>query len=193
MNILWGLMIVIGVVYAALTGRLAAVSEEAIASAKDAVTLCITMAGVVAFWVGIMRVAEENGFVEKAVGKMTPILSFLFPNIDCRKPAANYIATNIIANILGLGWAATPAGLRAMKELKEEENCAGVATDTMCDFLILNISSLQLIPINMIAYRTQYGSVTPTAIVGPAIIATVLSSVAAILFIKIRHMWRRKA
>ena len=101
--------------------------------------------------------------------------------------ARRYIATNMVANFLGLGWAATPAGLSAMKELKRLEETEGRATSAMCDFLIINISSLQLIPVNIIAYRSQYGSVSPAAIVGPAILATTVSTLAAVVFIKIRQ------
>ena len=94
------------------------------------------------------------------------------------------MATNMVSNFLGLGWAATPAGISAMKELKRQQKMSNQATDAMCDFLIINISSLQLIPVNVIAYRSQYGSVHPTAIVGPALAATAASTVAAVLFCK---------
>lgn len=212
MNYLWGFMILIGVVYAAFTGRIPAVTEAAINSAKEAVTLCITMMGVMSFWVGMMRIAEHGGIIEGATKKLMPVLRFLFPRIPREHLANRYIATNMIANFFGLGWAATPAGLKAMEELAnlEEErkngkiqikNTAdknkkrnlwtsggmlrGIASNEMCIFLILNISSLQLIPVNIIAYRTQYGSVNPTAIVGPGIAATAVSTGVAIVFCKI--------
>lgn len=188
MNYLWGGMIVIGVIYGALTGRLDAVTDQALSSAKEAVTLCITMAGVMAFWVGIMRIAERAGMVEHAAHKLNPIITFLFPEVPKGCPARVHIATNMAANLLGLGWAATPAGLSAMKELKKLDAENSRASDAMCDFLIINISSLQLIPVNMIAYRSQYGSVNPAAVVGPAIIATAVSTGAAVLFIKLRHL-----
>lgn len=209
MNYLWGIMMLIGVVYGTLTGNLEAVTEQALSSAKEAVSLCITMAGVMAFWVGMMQIADSAGIIKQAVKALNPVISFLFPNLSKEHPARKPIATNIVANVLGLGWAATPAGLEAMKALsgeKQEETIvervanAGkikegmgespgrIATDTMCDFLILNISSLQLIPVNIIAYRSQYGSVNPSYIVGPAIVATALSTLAAVLFIKIRQL-----
>ena len=196
MNYLWGGMIVIGVIYGAVTGRLDAVTDQALSSAKEAVTLCITMAGVMAFWVGIMRIAERAGMVEHAARKLNPLMSFLFPSVPKASAARTYMSTNMVANFLGLGWAATPAGLSAMKELKKLDAEQGRATDAMCDFLILNISSLQLIPVNIIAYRSQYGSVNPAAIVGPAIIATAISTGAAVLFIKLRQLcsnrkWKR--
>lgn len=101
------------------------------------------------------------------------------------------MATNMVSNFLGLGWAATPAGISAMKELKRLQKMSNQATDAMCDFLIINISSLQLIPVNIIAYRSQYGAVSPAAIVGPAIIATSISTLAAVIFIKFRQAFGR--
>ncbi len=227
MNYLWGFMIVIGVVYAAFHGTLPEVTEAAISSAKEAVTLCISMMGVMSFWVGIMRIAENAGIIEGATKKLMPFLRFLFPNIPKEHPANRYIAANMIANIFGLGWAATPAGLKAMEELAKLEDerrnagikpeemhgvherkghgykggrkiirsraavPAGAASDEMCTFLIINISSLQLISVNMIAYRSQYGSVNPAAIVGPGIVATMVSTVAAIVFCKIMNGKRK--
>lgn len=220
MNYLWGLMIVIGVVFAAFQGTLPQVTEAAISSAKEAVTLCITMMGVMSFWVGIMRIAENSGIIEGATKKLMPFLHFLFPNIPKGHPANRYIATNMIANIFGLGWAATPAGLKAMEELSklEEERSIGsienrldekknrrrkhkkvyampkgTASNEMCTFLVLNISSLQLISVNMIAYRSQYGSVNPAAVVGPGIAATLVSTAAAVVFCKVIEWKKRRA
>jgi spore maturation protein A len=185
MNYLWGIMLLIGVVYAALTGNLAEVTDQALLSAKEAVTLCITMAGVMAFWVGIMEIAEKAGFMDAAARLLSPVLSFLFPRIPKDHPARKQIAANMVANILGLGWAATPAGLNAMKELQQlEEERSDTASNEMCIFLIINISSLQLIPVNIIAYRSQYGSVNPAYIVGPAMAATAVSTLVGVIFCK---------
>lgn len=196
LNYLWGFMLLIGVVYAAITGNLPDVTDAALDSAKEAVTLCITMTGVMAFWVGLMRIGENAGIIAAATRKLKPFLRFMFPKLPPEHPANEYIATNMIANIFGLGWAATPAGLKAMEELETLEEDRrngrlpgpvrkqGIASNEMCTFLILNISSLQLIPVNIIAYRSQYGSVNPTAIVGPAIVATAVSTVTAIIFSK---------
>lgn len=190
MNHLWAGMMLIGVIYGAFTGRIDAVTDAALESAKDAVMLCITMLGVMSFWSGLMEIASRAGIIELASRKMRPLIRFLFPNIPNGHLAAEYITTNFIANFLGLGWAATPAGLQAMEalgELEEERRTVpqGVASKEMCDFLILNISSLQLIPMNIIAYRSQYGSVEPTAIVGPAIVATTVSTLTAVVFCKV--------
>ncbi len=110
MNYLWGLMIIIGVVFAAFNGTLPAVTDAALDSAKEAITLCITMMGVMSFWVGMMRIAEKSGIIDGATRRLGPCLSFLFPNIPKNHPVNQYIATNMIANVFGLGWAATPAG-----------------------------------------------------------------------------------
>ena len=149
-------------------------------------------------WVGMMRIAEKSGLLEAMEQRMQPVLNFLFPEIPGNHPSRKSIATNLLANVLGLGWAATPAGLKAMEELSdlEEERrrkkqravAVGAASNEMCDFLILNISSLQLIPVNIIAFRTEYGSVTPTAIVGPAILATAISTGAAVLYIQTKKL-----
>lgn len=185
LNYLWGFMILIGIIYAALTGRLPEVTDAALDSAREAVTLCITMVGVMSFWVGLMRIAENSGIISGAAKKLNPFLRFMFPGIPKGHKANEYISTNMIANIFGLGWAATPAGLKAMEELGKLNHHSKTASKEMCTFLIINISSLQLIPVNMIAYRSQYGSANPARIVGPAIVATLISTFAGILFAKI--------
>ena len=192
LNYIWAFMILVGIVYGALTGNISAVSNAALDSAKEAVTLCITMLGIISMWSGIMEVAKSAGMIEAATRKCGRILHFLFPRIPASHPAREYIATNMIANILGLGWAATPAGLKAMEALSElERERTGkspiIATNEMCTFLILNISSLQLIPVNMIAYRSQYGSPNPTAIIAPAIAATLFSSLVAVVYCKVKE------
>lgn len=198
LNMIWAVMILLAVVYAAFTGRMSDVTNAALNSAGEAISLCLTMAGVVALWMGLMEIAKKSGLIEKLAKGISPLLTFLFPRIPGDHPAREYIATNIIANVLGLGWACTPAGLRAMEELAKLEGERGTpgygeetaaqrsASNEMCSFLILNISSLQLIPVNMIAYRSQYGSVKPTAIIAPAIAATLFSSVVAILYCKLK-------
>ena len=185
LNYLWGFMIVIGILYAAFTGNFTAVTNAALDSSKEAVTLCITMVGVMSLWVGLMRIAENCGIIRGAAKMLNPLLRFMFPNIPKGHKANEYISTNIIANVFGLGWAATPAGLKAMEEMGKLNNHSKVASKEMCTFLILNVSSFQLIPVNMIAYHSQYGSTNPTAILGPAIIATFFSTLAGIVFAKI--------
>ncbi len=226
LNYIWAFMILIGVVYGAFTGKMAEVTNAALDSAGDAVSLCITMIGVMALWVGLMEIAQKSGLIAKLTKGIQPFISFLFPRIPKGHPAREYIATNLIANVLGLGWACTPAGLKAMEELakleaergtpgyaldgtakKSDAEAAGVhdggamgrgkgkqervASNEMCTFLILNISSLQLIPVNMIAYRSQYGSVNPTGIIAPAIVATFVSTAVAVVYCKGKDRKRR--
>ncbi len=213
LNILWGAMMLIGFTYGAMPGRMGEITDAALSSAKEAVVLCITMAGIVAMWMGVMEIARSSGMIEKMTEKMQPLLRFLFPNLPRDHPAMEYISANIIANFLGLGWGATPFGLKAMEKLAEleeerrQENGQeaginsrgklrilprGTASNEMCTFLILNISSLQLIPVNIIAYRSQYGSTNPAGIVGPGIVATLLSTVVAIVFCKFKDRKRRE-
>lgn len=222
LNYLWAGMILIGVLYAACTGNISAVTDAALDSAGEAISLCITMAGVMALWMGLMEIGQQSGLMERMTKGIGPFLNFMFPGIPKKHPAREYIATNIIANVLGLGWACTPAGLKAMEALAGlerergnpeymdgddsateggqrghgtvKENAKGksrCASNEMCTFLILNISSLQLIPVNMIAYRSQYGSVNPAVIVAPAIVATAVSTVAAVMYCKIMDRKKR--
>lgn len=223
LNYLWAFMILVGIIYAAFTGNMSSVTDAALDSAGEAISLCITMAGVMALWMGLMEIAKKAGLIEKMTRGISPFLNFMFPRIPKEHPAREYIATNIIANVLGLGWACTPAGLKAMEALADLEAERGnpaylddmekkhsmeknhskevfeseakkksgrktrerVASNEMCIFLIINISSLQLIPVNMIAYRSQYGSVSPASIIAPSIIATLISTVVAIIYCKI--------
>lgn len=200
LNLLWSAMILIGIIFAAFTGNIPDITDAAIDSSKEAITLCITMMGIMSFWTGLMEIASKSGIIEALSDKLSPLMRFLFPKLPPDHPANEPITTNFIANILGLGWAATPAGLRAMTELAnlEEERRAGkiagpvrprgIASDEMCTFLILNISSLQLIPINVIAYRSQYGSVNPASITGAAILATSISTLAAVCYCKCKTL-----
>lgn len=225
LNYLWAGMTLTGILWGAFHGQLSTVTDGALQASKEAVTLCITMLGVMTFWTGILEIAHKSGLVDQLSGKMSPVLSFLFPRLDPKGEARRQIAVNVIANVLGLGWAATPAGLRAMEELKkveEERRLAepesgswrnreqtagnrqrstngrnlsdvhaqprGTASNEMCTFLIINISSLQLIPMNMIAYRSQYGSINPGVIIGPALVATLISTVVAVVYCKVMDL-----
>ncbi|MCI9139283.1 nucleoside recognition protein [bacterium 1XD42-8] len=185
LNYIWGFMIIVGILFGALNGTIPDITDAALNSAKDAVTLCITMTGVMSLWVGLMEIAKNTGLISSITKKIQPFIDFMFPNIPKGHIAREHISTNIIANVLGLGWAATPAGLKAMEALQELNKGRKTASTEMCTFLIINISSLQLIPVNVIAYRSQYGSVNPVGIVGPALLATICSTLAGILFAKI--------
>ena len=205
LNYIWAGMILLGVIYGVCTGQMSALTGGALDSAREAVSLCITMAGVMALWMGLMEIAQASGMIAKMTKGIRPFLKFMFPRLPEDHPAGEYITTNLIANVLGLGWACTPAGLKAMEQLAElEKQRAGqgtekgrqgsedrrygaeatVASNEMCTFLILNISSLQLIPVNMIAYRSQYGSANPAVIIAPALVATLFSTIIAIIYCK---------
>ena len=189
LNYLWAGMILLGIIVAAFQGNLEVVCEGIVDSSKEAVELLFIMAGVVSMWNGMLYIAKNSGLIEHLTKKMRPFLRILFPRLPKDHIANEYISANFIANILGLGWACTPTGIQAMQALKQLEkergNESGIASDEMCTFLLLNISSLQLIPMNMIAYRTQYGSVNPMVVVGPSLLATTMTTVLAFILCKI--------
>lgn len=214
MNYIWGGMLIIGIIFGVVTGNMQAVTDAVLQSSKEAVTLGISMFGIVAFWTGLMEVAGEAGVIAGLTRLIAPFMRFLFPQIPKGHRAWDSLSANFVANILGLGWAATPAGLRAMSDLEELERERGneeymdakvgmaasngfadcgarTASNEMCTFLIMNISSLQLVPVSIIAYRSQYGSANPTAVVGPAIAATAVSTLAAVAFCKVMSKKRR--
>ena len=182
LNYLWAIMIVLGIAVAVVTGNVEGVSNATLTSAKDAITLCITMLGIMSMWTGLMQVAKSVGIIDRLTKILKPVLRLLFPDIPRDHIVNEYIASNMIANILGLGWAATPMGLKAMKELKILNHDSEIASCDMCTFLIINISSLQLIPVNIIAYRSQYQSVKPTEILAAAIVTTIFSTMVGVIF-----------
>lgn len=182
LSYLWGFMIIVGIIVGVLNGNIAEVGNAAINSSKEAVTLCISMVGIMAMWTGMMQVAKKCGLVASFTKALRPVIRFLFPELPKGHVVNEYIASNMIANMLGLGWAATPMGLMAMKELKKLNNDSDLASCDMCTLLIVNISSLQLIPVNIIAYRSQYGSVNPAEILMAGIITTSISTLAGVIF-----------
>lgn len=208
---LWGGMLLIGIVYGVLAGNVDEVTKAFVSCSGEAVSLCISMAGITAMWTGMMKIAENSGLVTELAAKMRPLIRFLFPKLDTESKAAHYICLNFLSNVLGLSWASTSSGLCAMKELKELQlqkenaekntedsgkkdavkNSSMIASNEMCTFLIINVSSLQLIPVNMIAYRAKYGSADPTAIVGPAIFATAVSTAVAVIFCRIAGKYKK--
>ena len=174
LNKLWGAMIITGVVWGILSGNGSGTAQAFIDGSRDAVSLAVTMAGIMAFWSGIMKIAEKAGVV-------SALTNLLMPK---NHKAMKWISANFAANFFGLGWAATPLGLEAMKELQKLNDKKNTATDAMCMFLIINISSIQLLSINIIAYRTQYLSQNPWEVVLPTIIATAVSTMAGIISAK---------
>ena len=176
LNKLWGFMILIGILFAAATGKIGEIGTAALDSSKEAVTLCITMLGIMSMWTGLMNIAKKAGIIDALTKALRPVLAFLFPGVPKEHKANEYMAANMISNVLGLGWAATPVGLKAM------DHGSHIASADMCTFLIINISSLQLIPVNIIAYRSQYGSASPASILGMGLVATIVSTAAGVIF-----------
>lgn len=192
LNKLWGIMLLAGIIVAAFTGKIGEAGTAAIDSSKEAVTLCIAMLGAMSMWTGIMNVAKKAGLIDAMTKALRPALRFLFPGVPEGHRANEYIASNIIANMLGLGWAATPYGLKAMEEMKELNHGSHIASADMCTFLIINISSLQLIPVNIIAYRSEYGSISPTSIIGMGLVATLVSTAVGVIFSVVARRFSRK-
>lgn len=185
LNYLWGGMILIGIVVASFTGNIPNVTQAILDSCKEAITLCITMLGIIAMWCGMMEIAERAGLIKELSKKMKPFLSWLFPDVPKDHKALDYISTNVIANILGLGWAATPAGIKAMESLQTLNKKKDEASRAMCMFLVFNMSSLQIISVNIIAYRAQFNSQNPSEIIAPGFFATIVSTIAGIGVIKL--------
>ena len=195
LNYIWAFMLLVGIIYGAWSGNISEVSTAVLDSSVQAVELVISMAGVVALWCGLMEIADNAGIVKLLSKGLRPVVLWLFPGLRREKgeKAVEYITLNFIMNMLGTGWSATGPGLMAMEELNrlkcsDSQINVDTASDEMCTFLVMNISSLQLIPVNIIAYRRAYGSVEPAKIVIPALIATSISTVAAVIFCKI--MWK---
>lgn len=180
-NYIWAGMIVIGVVISIFTGNIEAVTEAAIENAKTGVDISLGMIGIMTLWLGLMNIAEESGFVEKLGIKLKPLMTRLFPEVPEDHPAMGAIIMNIAANMLGLGNAATPLGIKAMKELQTLNTTEDTATNSMIRFLAINTSAVTIIPISTITVLSEAGSKTPTEIIGPTLVATLASTVVAII------------
>ncbi|MCL2364269.1 MAG: nucleoside recognition protein [Defluviitaleaceae bacterium] len=184
LNYLWGGMILLAILVAVFTGNMAALTNAALDSAREAVTLCITMLGILSMWTGLMTVAEKAGLITALSRRAKPTLRYLFPDLGREHEAHEPIATNFIANILGLGWAATPSGLKAMEIMQRENPEPDTATPSMRMFMVINMSSLQLVTISVVAYRLQYGSANPSEIIGPGLLITIITTIFAVAFCK---------
>ncbi|MET3682371.1 spore maturation protein A [Alkalibacillus flavidus] len=180
-NLIWVGLAVIGIVYAMTHGTVDQVNEVIFESADDAVGLTISLMSVLVFWLGIMRIAEESGLLNKLSELFKPLFKRLFPEIPSDHPAMGYILSNVSANLFGLGNAATPLGIKAMHEMKQLNHGSEEASRSMITFLAINTSSVTLVPTTMIAIRMRYDSIGPTDIVLTTILATLVSSVGAIL------------
>ncbi|MBY6035644.1 spore maturation protein [Fictibacillus nanhaiensis] len=180
-NYIWVGMMVIGFVVAAINGNMDKVNEAIFTSAKEAVTLSFAMISILVFWLGIMKIAEKGGLLEVLAFLFRPIVKRLFPDIPPDHPALGYILSNMAANLLGLGNAATPMGIKAMEQLKILNGGKNEASRSMITLLAINTSSITLIPTTIIAIRMSYNSQSPTDIVAPTLLATGIATIGAIL------------
>lgn len=180
-SILWTFLIVTAIIYSLISGNIAIVNNTVLTSANDALELMISLLPTIALWSGIMKIAEEAGMLDKFAKMLEPILKKLFPSVPKNHKALGYISSNIAANMLGLGSAATPFGLKAMNELQKINDKKDTASTAMITFLVLNTAGVTIIPTTIIALRLSYGSASPTEIIIPALLATASSSLCAII------------
>ena len=191
-NIIWFILLSIGITYSIISGNTKILNDEILLSAKSAFNLILTMMEVTVLWTGILNIAEKSNLLKKFSNLINPLLSKLFPKIKKGDKALDYISSNVAANMLGLGSAATPFGLKAMKELQELNNKKDEASDEMITFLVLNTSGVTIIPTTVIALRLAYNSSNPSGIILTSLIATTLASIAGLTLdylIRRRHKW----
>ncbi|HWQ74810.1 MAG TPA: nucleoside recognition domain-containing protein [Syntrophomonas sp.] len=180
LNVIWLLLLAAGIIAAAVNGNIEVVSQAALGAARDAVEVCFNLIGIMALWLGIMKIAEKGGLIQFLAYLLSPFLKRLFPSIPSGHPAMGAIVLNLSANMLGLGNAATPFGMKAMQEMQKLNGDSDQASAAMCTFLALNTSCITLVPATIIGVRASYSSANPTEIVGACIFATCCASVAAI-------------
>ncbi|MEW5820208.1 MAG: nucleoside recognition domain-containing protein [Cyanobacteriota bacterium] len=185
LNYIWLFFILSALIIGAINGKIEEVTESAFISASKAVTLSIGLIGLMAFWLGIMKIAEESQLIKLISKLVTPVALKLFPDIPPEHPAIGSMVMNISANMLGLGNAATPLGIKAMEDLNQLNENEGVATNAMCTFLAINTSSVQLIPIMAIGILRQFNYTNPTQIIGATLFATTISTLVAIVSVKL--------
>ncbi len=189
LNLVWALMILIAFIFSMFTGKTEALSDSVISGATSAVELIFSIIGIICFWSGMMEIADKSGITKGIAKVFSPVLSKLFKNVDKDSDAMKSISLNISANLMGLGNAATPLGLNAMKELKQINHNKPVATDDMILFVVLNTASLQLIPTTLCAYRSKFGSTAPFEII-PCVWLT--SAVALTVAISVAKLFMSK-
>jgi spore maturation protein A len=189
-NLIWVLMIVIGIVFAMFNGTMDEVNKAIFQGAGEAVTLCIGFISILVFWLGLMRIAQASGLLDMLANVFRPIIKKIFPDIPGDHPVMGYILSNMIANMFGLGNAATPLGIKAMEELKELNGGKSEASRSMITFLVINTASITIIPTTVLSIRMNYDSASPAEIVLPTIIASVFATFCAILID--RFMYNRK-
>jgi spore maturation protein A len=180
-NYIWVLMTLIGIIFGMVNGTMEEINKAIFTGAKEAVTLCIGLVSILVFWLGMMRIAQESGLLEKLTRLFRPLVSRLFPEVPSDHPALGYILSNMIANMFGLGNAATPLGIKAMEQLQKLNSEKNTASRSMITFLAINTASITLVPTTVIAIRMTYHSNAPTEIVIPTLITTIISAFGAIV------------
>lgn len=189
LNILWPIFIIISFAYAIFSGNVDKLNESIFSSTSESVNLCISLLGTICLWNGIMQIANKTSIIDRLTNLLKPAMNFLFPELKQEKEIQKEISLNVIANILGLGNAATPLGLKAMKSMQKKNPKKDTLTNSMITFIVLNTASLQIIPTTVIAIRSTMNSKNPTSIVFPVWIATICAAIAGItatkLFIKL--------
>lgn len=177
---IWFFLIVVGIVYSFLTGNISVINESILTNGADALELMLSIFPVIVLWSGIMKIAEEAGMLRKFAKILEPILSKLFPSVPKDNPALGFIASNIAANMMGLGSAATPFGLKAMTELQKINDKKDTASVPMITFLVLNTAGVTIVPTTVLALRIAHGSANPSEIILPGAIATFCSCIGAV-------------
>ena len=185
LNILWPIFIIVSYIYGIFTGNVSNINNSVFESCENAVKLTITFLGTMCLWSGIMQIAKSTTLIDKLTNFLTPIMRILFPEIKKEDPVHKEISMNMVANILGLGNAATPLGLKAMKTLQKDNQKKDTLTNSMAMFIIINTASIQIIPTTVIAIRSSLGSTNPTKIIIPVWIATMIAAIAGITTAKI--------
>lgn len=179
-SIIWAILIFLGIIYYLFTGNIEALNNEVLTNSKKALELMLELMPVIVLWTGLMKIAEDSGLLVKFAKMISPFLKRIFPTVNEDSLALGYIASNIAANMLGLGSAATPFGLKAMEELQKENPNKKEASTPMITFLVLNTAGVTLIPTTILAMRVMYNSANPEEIILPAILCTAISSISGL-------------
>lgn len=191
-NYLWGVFLIIGIVYSIITGN-KDITNTLFTSGSKAIDMIINMVPLMCLWLGTMKIAETSGLLGIISKKLSDFIRIIFPEIPKGDPAIGYISSNIVMNMLGLGNAATPFGLKAMSELKRLNNDSEVASRSMITFLVINTSSVTIIPTTVISLRLMYGSTNASEIIGVTIITTFLSTILALIIDRLFYfIWRKR-
>ena len=184
-NVIWLFLVGSAIIYSILSGKGSELTPSILASLQSGFSLIINMAPMIILWLGLMKLAEDSGLLEKFGKIIRPFLTRLFPSLKKNSKAIDYVASNIACNMLGMGSAATPFGLKAMQAMQEENSNKDVASEAMITFLVLNTTGLTLIPTTLISIRTLYKSINPTKIIVPCFLATLIATISGLVINKI--------